>query len=555
VTAIGHLRSPTSGGYAAARSPALADFLTPARAAVAIAVLLSIVCYLPALHNGFALDDITIVRDNLRIHRLSTIPQALALPYWYEEGHLYRPLTTLAFGLEWAIGGGQPLVFHIVNLLWHATVTALVVRLALRWWPPLAAGLAGVWFAVHPVHAEAVTNIVGRSELVCAAALLGLAILAATPVSDMTPAAQRRQWWWAATLAAAAMASKEIGAVAPVIAWLAAITPTAASPRRDIRAGWRLVVAASAGVGVLLAARLIVLGSFAGDAPHYAFSLVHGASALILALATIPTAVSLLLVPQPPRLDYSPPEATVFHPSPAAVATGIVLVVVAIALVVRHARRPGAWTAAACLAVATFAPVSNLVVHTGIVVADRTLYSASAGVALIVGAVVGIAWQRRQRVIVAGAALVTAMGAVFTVQSLSAWHDSRAAFDAIRDRSPTSFIGHYMVAKARDVDGDPAGAQVEYARAVALTPHNAALLYMAGANALRLRDTDQAMTLIGRAVALDPTRARARTALAGLTLARGDTAGAVALLHEGIALDSTQRTWKAMLGGLAAPRK
>jgi len=546
-----------------------------------LAVFAAIVCYLPVLRDGFALDDTAIIRDNLRIHSLSTIPQALALPYWYEEGHLYRPLTTLSFGLEWALGSGQPLLFHVMNLLWHALVTALVVRLALRWWPPLAAAIAGFWFAVHPVHAEAVANIVGRSELVCAAALLGIALVATrvgsldasavpphwpdglspttdhrSPITDNRPpitdhrspiTGLDRQWWGVFALAAAAMASKEIGAVAPFIAWAAAITPTIGSDRRDARRAWRLAGAAAAAVAVLITARIIVLGSFAGDAPHYAFTLVSGMRADLLALATIPTAVGLLLVPQPPRLDYSPPETTIFHPPAVAIGLGLALVLAAISVVLWHARRPNRWTLAACLAVAAYAPVSNLVVRTGIVVADRTLYSASIGVALVAGGAVAAAWAARRWLHVAGAVAVTALGTVFTVNSLGAWHDSRSAFVAIRDRSPTSFIGHYMVAKVLDVDGNPQAAHLEYQRAIALTPHNAPLLFMAGANEVRLRDTTAAIDLIAQALTLGPNRARARTALATLTLGRGDTATAVRLLRDGLALDSTQRTWRGML--------
>lgn len=510
----------------------------------------ALLCYLPALWDGFALDDVPIVRDNRAIHALSTLPQALALPYWYVEGHLYRPLTTLSFGLEWLVGGGRPLLFHAINLAWHVLVTVLVVRLALRWWPPLAAGLAGLWFAVHPVHAEAVTNIVGRSELVCAAALIGLALLATAAPSRGGPGERRRLWWSAFALAAAAMASKEVGAVAPCIVWAAALTPLPGVPVRDRAQAWRLTGAAACGVAALIVARLIVLGSFAGDAPHYAFTLVSGVRATRLALATIPTAVRLLLVPEPPRLDYSPPESFVFHPPAADIALGIACVLAALAALAWHTRRPNRWSFAACFAAATYAPVSNLLIRTGVVVADRTLYSPSIGVALVVGGAVAAAWAARQRLLVLGAGLVTTTGAVFAVQSLGSWRDSRTAFVAIRDRSPESFIGHYMVAKVVDADGDAAGAGVEYARAVALTPHHAALLYMAGANALRRRDTAAAFAMISRSVALGPRSARARTALVTLTLLRGDTTSAIRLLRQGLALDPTERVWAGMLGGL-----
>jgi len=530
-------------------------------------VVAAIVCYLPALRDGFALDDTIIIRDNLRIHSLRTLPQALGLPYWYDEGHLYRPLTTLSFGLEWLLGGGGPFLFHAINVLWHALVSALVVRVALRWWPPVAAAVAGVWFALHPVHAEAVANIVGRSELACAGALLGIVLVASRAPATSLPADRRRQWWTIFGLAAVAMASKEIGAVAPIIAWAAALTPC--DPRRSQSAESvsslslvdrfntggpvakrpvaDLTLAALAGVAVLLAARVIVLGSFAGDEPHYAFTLVHGVQASLLALATLPIAGGLAILPRIPRLDYSPPESLIYHPSLLLAAAGAALVLAAVSLVILHAWRPSRSTMAACFAIAVYAPVSNLLVHTGVIVADRTLYSASIGVALLVGGVVAAVPAATRWIAATGMLLVAATGAVITVESLGAWHDSRSAFAAIRDRSPSSYIGHYMVAKVDDIDGNARAAHDEYQRAVALTPHNPALLYMAGANDLRLRDTAAALDLFNRAVALGPMRERTRTALATLTLIRGDTVGAVRILTDGLALDSTQRTWRDLI--------
>lgn len=169
-----------------------------------VPAIVALLCYLPALRNGFALDDVVIIADNAAIHRLSTLVAALGRPYWYNVGHLYRPLTTLSFGLEWTAGRGSPLLFHAVNVAWQAGISALVARLALQWWPATAALAAGLWFAIHPVHAEAVANIVGRSELVCAAALLALALLgtappgsepsATGPPGNVSPCGSRSPW-------------------------------------------------------------------------------------------------------------------------------------------------------------------------------------------------------------------------------------------------------------------------------------------------------------------------------------------------------------------------
>ncbi len=525
--------------------------------AVWLPAIVAIVVYLPALRNGFALDDVVIIANDAALHHLSTLAGALARPYWYDEGHLYRPLTTLAFGLEWAISQGRPLLFHAMNIGWHAGVSAMVARLTLRWWPPPAALAAGLWFAIHPVHAEAVANVVGRSELVCAAALLGLALLAVPrtrgsddrAVADDRPPSRTR-YWIAGALGACAMASKETGVVAPALVWVAAITPVPGD-RRATAVRWhgasRLAVAAAGGVACLLAARWLILGTLAGDAPHYAFDLAHGWHGTLVALATVPRALSLVLVPQPPRLDYSPPDSSVLHPDPILVVLGVLAVLASIAVAWRHVRRPVPWSFVCCIAACSYAPVSNLVVRSGVVVADRTLYAPSIAVAIAAGVGVAGAWAARRWVMVGASAALAAIGLVFMENSLGAWRDSPTAFAAIRDRSPTSYVGHYTSAEVRDLAGDPRGAQREYAIAVGLTPHNPAVLYMAAANAFRMGDTSRAIAWLTQAVVLRPTGARARTALIGLDLRRGDTVTARTLLRDGVTLDSTQREWQAEL--------
>lgn len=514
--------------------------------AVWVPAIVALVCYLPALRNGFALDDVVIIADDAAIHHLSTLIGALGRPYWYDVGHLYRPLTTLSFGLEWTIGHGAPLLFHAVNVAWLAGISALVAKLALRWWPAPAALAAGLWFAIHPVHAEAVANIVGQSELVCGAALLGLALLG-TAAPSAGEVSGRLTLWLAFALSACAMASKETGVVAPALVWAAAVTPLPDDRRtpaaRRARA-LRFAGAAAAGVGCLLAARWLILGTLAGDAPHYAFELARGWHGLLVALATVPHALSLMLVPQPPRLDYSPPDALILHPDPALVVLGAVIVAAAIAVLWRHARKPAAWSFVTSYGALTYAPVSNLLVRSGVVVADRTLYSPSVAIAIAAGAGIIAAWNARKWVVVAAAAAVAAVGLWFTVSSLSAWKDSPAAFAAIRERSPSSYLGHFTTAELRDRRDDPLGAEREYAIAVDLTPHNAAVLYMAAANAIRLRDTTRALALLTRSVALRPDGARTRTALVGLELQRGDTASARSQLRDGLAIDSTQRAWR-----------
>ncbi|MGH0115634.1 UNVERIFIED_CONTAM: hypothetical protein FKN15_037957, partial [Acipenser sinensis] len=78
----------------------------------------------------------------------------------------YRPLCTLSFRLNHALGGLDPWGYHLVNILLHCSVTGLFTRLSRLL---LGGGywtlVAGLLFASHPVHTEAVAGIVGRADV------------------------------------------------------------------------------------------------------------------------------------------------------------------------------------------------------------------------------------------------------------------------------------------------------------------------------------------------------------------------------------------------------
>ena len=89
----------------------------------------------------------------------------------------YRPLTVIAFQLDyWLAGGRKPMVFHLTNVLLHPLVTWFymvvcerVVRdgdLVGRWRESGRGNhmtsigvIAGLMFAVHPVHTESVSTL------------------------------------------------------------------------------------------------------------------------------------------------------------------------------------------------------------------------------------------------------------------------------------------------------------------------------------------------------------------------------------------------------------
>jgi protein O-mannosyl-transferase len=124
------------------------------------------------------LDDVAIVVWNPLVQSLNGVWRAFGAPYWPASlgGLVYRPLPIATYALDWQFH--SPAWFHAVNLLWHAGAAVAVTTLSRRWVSAIAALAAGLIFAVHPVHVEAVASVIGRAELMAAVGVC-LAVYAA----------------------------------------------------------------------------------------------------------------------------------------------------------------------------------------------------------------------------------------------------------------------------------------------------------------------------------------------------------------------------------------
>lgn len=146
--------------------------------ALGLAVLLA---YANSLDAGWVLDGDLLIRQAPRVHeaRWSNVVDILTTDYWSPGNSTgnYRPVTTLSYMLNWAVlgNGDRPQGYHWVNLLLHWANAVLVYAVSLRvlGLARRAAFFVALLFATHPIATEAVTNIVGRADLVSAASVLG----------------------------------------------------------------------------------------------------------------------------------------------------------------------------------------------------------------------------------------------------------------------------------------------------------------------------------------------------------------------------------------------
>lgn len=505
--------------------------MTPRRA-VWISAALACAVYATALRNGWALDDYGLVARNPAAHSISAAVRAAFSPYWPPQGDysggLYRPLVTLTYALDWAISGGAEWWFHLANVVLHALATALVVLVALRWLQPLGALAAGVVFAVHPVHVEAVANVAGRSEILATLGLLA-AVLCARRYRTADPPVRTR--WLALTLltTAAALGSKEHAVVALGILGVDHWLDRPATATRSGPGDLYLAVAA------LTVAWLFIWRAVAGP-------LVAGAAFIPLRdlpadqrlAAVIPAqldALRLLVWPFDLSPDYSPQVIPVRTAWSLAATVAAVASSALLALAVALRRRAPAVAFGILAGAATYLPTSNLLFASGVMLAERALYFAALAPALAAGWLTTWAVERLRVTIPAALTALAVVASVFAMRTMTRvpfWRDSRSVVVDGFAEHPENFSAHIRLAEALEQSGDSARALAHYLVAAELYDRYSFVPVRAGRLALALGRTELALALGRRARALDPTHPGPVEFLREVFLTRNQTDSALA---------------------------
>src|SRR5450432_3413336 len=148
-----------------------------------LSALLGIALFSVSIGGTYIYDDVDIIQNDPRIRDTSQWKYFWTQSYNQGVDNLYRPLVSMTYAIEWRLHGDRPWIFHLINVLLHGAVCACVAEFARRLLNTRAAMVAGLLFAAHPIHVEAVANIVGRAELMCALGIFGAMILFLKPMT------------------------------------------------------------------------------------------------------------------------------------------------------------------------------------------------------------------------------------------------------------------------------------------------------------------------------------------------------------------------------------
>lgn len=541
---------------------------TSARSAALLCALVALVFHVNSLANRFAYDDVHILPDHEELHDIRNLPGLLLEPYWPGEWGrelgLWRPGITLTFGLEWALWEDRGMPYHAVNVVAHAVATALVVLVVGALAAVPVALLAGLVFAVHPVHVEAVSNIVGLAEVQAAVFFLWACLLHVRAGPPLSGGARYGPGRVAAVTALylAAFLTKESAVTLPGVLFLidcARERVGSSELRAYVRSRWPLYAALVAAAAAVLAGRLAVLGSVAHPMGPLGADLLQQGVPRIWTVAGIWTHyVRLMVFPMDLSADYSPNVLPIGLGWHALNSTGVALALVFLGLAWATWRErdlgPGS-TSARLIAfgvlwfVITISPISNVFFLAGVLLAERTLYLPSVGAAAVAGWLLVRLVQRRRRLgWTAVAAVVLLMGARSWTRTPS-WRHTGTVFETLLRDYPQSGRSQWVLGDLFYIEGRVPESLRAYRIAIGILGGHHQLMTEVGRKlmgAKKYRAADFVLTYAYRA---EPTSAVAPAILSVSRFAQRDWAGAEEWARVSLALEPGNATVSHILAG------
>lgn len=432
---------------------------------VFVIFVVTLVVYGRIVTHEHVLDDRALIPHRKVLNTPFDMADIFFGKYWgdlRQQDTLYRPLTIWSLALNrwvnsvWGVSGDHPFVYRITSVLLQAGVSVMVFVFA-RWLglSDAVSFFGGMFFAVLPIHTEAVAAAVNRSEILALGFGLGFLMLWQT------------RWVWAALCLFGGLLCKESAVLfLPVAVWYAVVMKTT-TRLFDVR---NLVY-----VGVVLvwwAMRSVAIGDGLQAVVMIDNPLVMASvgERVLTALAIQWKYLFLQVIPIGLSADYSYNQIPVIQ----SFLSGEVLlflgvVVLGIGLSWRFWHTEPVVPFLLGIYVLLFGLTSNVFFPIGTIMGERLAYSPSLSVCVLGGwclAILPRVWMWR----LGGVLLVIYAG--ITWQRLGVWENAYTFYVAQVEASPQSAKAHYAVAHEVYQPAEQfEQAKAHYERAVEILPN------------------------------------------------------------------------------------
>lgn len=503
----------------------------------------SVLCYYNSCKGEFVFDDSEAIVANKDLTPDIPLGELFYHDFWganisSNTSHKsYRPFTILTFRFNyWLAEGLHPWGFHVVNVTLHAVVSVLCLKLfsiifngknnvkfycdnnssARTHFTASRASLVGaILFAVHPIHTECVSGLVGRADLLGALFFI-LSFLfyvkCCSVDSDVNGSTYKLSWKYLLSSMVScciAMLCKEQGITVLGVccvydlivaceidpaSLLTKVSSKVSSPEKRngknskeknestlwIKLAYRQIVLFLAGI-TLLVGRWRIMGS----SPPV-FQVVDNPASfeesLIMRIINYNYLYAinawLLIVPQWLCFDWSmgcvPLINSLSDPRMLCIVGlwTVLLVLIAYCVFGKSLPNKRILTLGLAFVVVPFLPATNIFFRVGFVVAERVLYLSSIGSCLltVLGFTLLSKFPLGKKVIGFGMVLLIALYLSRTIQRSGEWINEDTLFTSGLSVCPLNAKVHYNVAKVRGEKGRIEAAEAFYREAIRLNP-------------------------------------------------------------------------------------
>lgn len=536
--------------------------LSPLQAKFTVSAV-ALLCFINSYDGEFVFDDSEAIVNNKDLRPTTPLYNLWRNDFWgsnlsSNSSHKsYRPLTVVTFRLNYLLVGGlHPVGFHVLNILLHAVISALMIDMfailtgglsydekgKIQNLAPKTSLLAALFFAVHPVHTESVAGIVGRADLLCAL-FFQLSFLAYCKAFNKGSGGDDRfsvQWVVASLLlCAAAMLCKEqgitvLGVNAAFDVLLICNVNVYELSQRLLHRRKTFNVSDFFQTGLPTRLALMLLG---GLSMFYARWKIMGTGPPAFTEVDNPASFAenvflrivnynyyyclnawLLVCPWWLCFDWSMgcvpliKSAADWRIIYLLLLWCVLLGLINQALCSVDTQRRRTLTLALVLLVVPFLPASNIFFRVGFVIAERVLYLSSAGYCLLLAYSVGWCcghWVKYRKVVCVSMLALLCVYVLRCALRSHQWRSEKTLFTSALSVCPLNAKVHYNVGKNLADRGNTTAAIVYYREAVRLHPTYVHAMNNLG-NILKERNAlVEAEELLSKAVSIQPDFAAA----------------------------------------------
>ncbi|CAL8077672.1 unnamed protein product [Orchesella dallaii] len=530
-----------------------------------IVIFVSVANYLNSLPGDFVHDDLSAIKTNSDVKGQTPIWRIFLNDFWGKpmadrtSHKSYRPFTILTFRLNVLLHDLDPMGFHLLNVALHGLASAIFVKMCLEVArvTTTCAFIAGLHFATHPVHTEAVTGIVGRADLLASIFVLCsfLVYNRCQRKNGMTNESNKHLIISTA-LAMGAMLSKEHGITVLGINFVWDIFLhrhyfisyfSIRQITSEMKQVLRRLCFLALGAFALVCFRILMLQ---GSLPQFSdqdnpASFTRCKYTRFRTFAYLPVFNFWLLL-APISLNYDWQMGSIPLISSWTDSRMLYCLIFYILLIASctyslwkgETRRDV--VVALTFLIIPFIPASNLLFRVGFVVAERILYIPSFGFSLLVGAGAERIMRLKQKSLQVNLTkiffiLLLATFAYKTWIRNEDWRSRESLFTSGLKTLPHNAKMHYNYANLQKDLGNTAQAVEHYRNALSLWPHHASAHNNLGT---LLNDSAEAENHFQEALRINPLHAHAFFNLANLKHQQGHTTLAIRMMERSLELET-----------------